>query len=279
MSFRALRMMVVGLVIGAAGCGTNGVGGGDDGDDDGGDGENADVEQCATAERECDASGGWSQGIQYCTVNDAGEEEWTACCGWGDNPIGTPYCECTPPWMELDEEQCSTPLVLAFENERVSYTTEMAGSFDLTGKGMSVASDWPTARTPWLALDRDGNGLIDGGGELFGSATVLANGEHASNGFVALAELDDDGNGLIDARDAVFSRLVVWRDADASRSSEAGELSPASATLVSIDLGYTKSARCDERGNCEIERAAFRHVDAAGREQTGTVIDVHLRRQ
>lgn len=244
---------------------------------------------CATPERACAAPAGFTYGVQYCTENDW-DDEWTACCGYNDtapNGIGGEWendtqldgrhCPCDAPWRGGTDSKCFTPLVLAFENEAVRYTSEMAGSFDLTGRGMSVATDWPTAATPWLALDRDGSGSIDDGGELFGSATRLPSGALAENGFAALAALDANGDGVIDARDPAFSRLVIWRDADASRSSDPSELTPASRELTSIELRYAVSPRCDERGNCEIERAAFHFAGAGGRDRTGTVIDVHLR--
>ena len=101
-----------------------------------------------------------------------------------------------------------TPLVLAFRGEAVQFNTAVAASFDLTGT-MSVVTDWPTSTTPWLALDRNGNGKIDDGGELFGSATLLPSGEPASNGFVALRELDSNQDGRVDASDAEWGRLLV----------------------------------------------------------------------
>lgn len=124
-----------------------------------------------------------------------------------------------------------------------------------------------------------GRGSIDDGGELFGSATRLGVGERAANGFVALRALDENGDGVIDAGDAAFAKLVLWRDADASRSSSVSELSPVSAELAAIDLSYKVDARCDERGNCEMERASFGYADSSGHQRAGTVVDVHLRHQ
>jgi len=274
MSLRTAILPVLALLIAASGCTTTVL------DEDGNEVASG-VTPCQVEARTCDPGGGTAGGggdegegaVQYCTVNDDGQEEWTACCTYD-----IASCECTPPWASNDWE-CSTPLVLAFQNEAVSYTTEMAGSFDLTGVGLSVATDWPTAATPWLALDRDGNDRIDDGGELFGSATILGTGERASNGFVALGALDDNGDGVMDARDAAFAKLVVWRDTDASRTSTASELSPAAAELEAIELSYSVNARCDERGNCEMERASFRYTDSAGRGRAGSVVDVHLRHQ
>lgn len=229
----------------------------------------SEVTPCATPQRWC----GDDFSVQYCVENDAGEEEWTECC-----TFEIADCECEPPWAGEDW-RCDTPLVLAYENQAVRYTAEMAGSFDLTGVGMSVAMDWPTAETPWLALDRNGNGRIDDGGELFGSATRVGADKLAPNGFFALGLLDDNKDGVIDAQDAAFSQLLIWRDADASRTSEPAELSPAASELVSIAVNYKVSPRCDERGNCEVERASVRFLDAQGVERTGSVVDIHLRKQ
>lgn len=178
---------------------------------------------------------------------------------------------------EEPEGESITPLVLAFRGEAVQFNTAVAASFDLTGT-MSVVTDWPSSTTPWLALDRNGNGKIDDGGELFGSATLLPSGEPASNGFVALRELDSNADGRVDATDAEWGRLLVWSDVNSDRVSTANELSLAGAReLVAIDLGYSVDRRCDTRGNCEVERAGFRYRDGRGQELRGVVIDVHLR--
>ena len=172
-----------------------------------------------------------------------------------------------------------TPLVLSFDGAPVEYLADRDHAFDING-ARSVVTDWPTARTPWLALDRDGNGSIDDGADLFGSMTVLSGGDRAPNGFAALRELDADGDGRITPSDPGFSRLLVWSDRDGDRRSTAGELAPAAAwELLSIDLGYTVDRRCDARGNCEVERASFRYRDSAGVERTGAIVDVHFASQ
>jgi len=185
-----------------------------------------------------------------------------------EHPDGTTSWECGP-----------TPLVLAFDRQPVRFEVGATAAFDLTGLGQSVASDWPSATTPWLALDRDGDGTIGDGTELFGSAVQLANGSRARNGFEALAELDGNGDGRIDARDQRFGELALWADADADRLTDRGEL--ASVTegtrrIVSIELGYRIERACDARGNCAVERASFVWADASGELHVGEVVDVHL---
>lgn len=274
MSLRSMIFPAIALMVSVIGC----QGKVDNEDlDNVGSGAQSDVTPCATPERSCDPSGGTGtdgvMGVQYCVENDAGDEEWTACC-----TFDIASCECEPPWAG-DDWECNTPLVLAFENQSVRYTTEMAGSFDMTGLGLSVAMDWPTAATPWLAIDRDGNGRIDDGSELFGTATRVGRDQRAPNGFFALAALDENEDGVIDAKDSAFSKLLVWRDADANRTSDAKELSPVANELSSIALAYKVDSKCDGRGNCEVERAEIRFLSSDGQERTGSVVDVHLRKQ
>lgn len=218
-----------------------------------------------TEEAECQEGA-----TQTCAVENSGGAEGMQTCIWDENDKLA--------WGECQWGGASTPLVLSFDSAPVTFTAS-AGVFDLTGT-MSATTDWPTAATPWLALDRNGNGAIDDGSELFGSASVLNLGGRAENGFIALAELDGNGDGQINAADAAFSSLLVWSDNDGDRASGAGELSPISAVrLISIDLVYSKAPRCDARGNCEIERASFHYADASGATRSGTVIDVHLKHQ
>ncbi|MBE5925174.1 MAG: hypothetical protein E7271_12080 [Lachnospiraceae bacterium] len=75
--------------------------------------------------------------------------------------------------------------------------------FDLDGDGIEEEISSLSAGNAFLALDKDGNGRIDNGKELFGATT--------GNGFAELAEYDEDGNGFIDENDSVFDKLKVWR--------------------------------------------------------------------
>ncbi len=175
------------------------------------------------------------------------------------------------------ECECTTPLVLSFDGAPISLRPDDgAARFDLSSRqdGSAVRTDWPVQ--PWLALDRDGDGLITSGRELFGSATRLDGGT-AQNGFQALTALDENGDGVIDAKDPAWSRLRLWADADGDRVSSAGELRTlAQAGIESLRLDYVVDPRCDARGNCEVERATFRFVDAKGEAHAGALVDVHL---
>jgi hypothetical protein len=157
--------------------------------------------------------------------------------------------------------ECNTPLVVAFDGEPVQFANHL-----------------PTAATPWLAIDRDGDGAITSRAELFGDATVLANGATASNGFVALAALDDNHDGIIDRSDSAFARLLLWSDRNGDRTSRPSELQPASEVIISIPLANERAGTCTADGDCEGERGAVQWRTAAGGQATGAVVDVYVPR-
>ncbi len=178
-------------------------------------------------------------------------------------------------WYSWSEPDCATPLVVNFDRTPIEFSPAVAASFDLSSDGSCASTDWPTA--PWLALDRDGDGFIRDGGELFGSATPMSSGGYAPNGFAGLAELDSNRDGRISAADERFDELVLWRDLDDDRIGAYGELQPLrDTTLISIDLHYQRDAMCDGQGNCGYERVSFEYRVADGARAFGEVVDVYL---
>jgi hypothetical protein len=180
------------------------------------------------------------------------------------------YCK-----ADFPAPSCETPLVVAFDNQPVDFTPAATARFAFV-PGAPAATDWPTAATPWIALDLDGDGTITSGAELFGSSTVLPNGGRATNGFAALAVLDANGDGVLDARDPMFAKLVLWSDRDGDHRSSPDELRPLSSVITSIPLAFTRDARCNERDDCEGERGTLHWRDAAGADHVGAVVDVYI---
>jgi len=122
-------------------------------------------------------------------------------------------------------------------------------NFDIDNNGFAEKTAWIGAEDGLLVLDRDGNGFIDGGAELFGTETLLSNGQLAANGFEALKEFDDNQDGVIDSNDAVFNDLRMWVDADSDGFSDEGEqLSLNELDINSIDLNYTANFFTDANG-------------------------------
>ncbi|NWA46631.1 hypothetical protein HX889_54305, partial [Pseudomonas reactans] len=101
-----------------------------------------------------------------------------------------------------------------------------------------------------LVWDKNGNGKIDSGSELFGNNTKLKSGENAANGFLALADLDENHDGVFDAQDSAFSKLKVWRDLNSDGVVQSGELAGLSESGVSsFDLKYTEPGKADANGD------------------------------
>lgn len=97
--------------------------------------------------------------------------------------------------------QMKDPLVINFNGPAAALTDEKF-AFDIDADGQTEQISFLRPGSGFLALDKNGNGLIDDGSELFGAQT--------GDGFAELAQYDDDGNGWIDANDAIFAQLVIW---------------------------------------------------------------------
>jgi hypothetical protein len=103
--------------------------------------------------------------------------------------------------------------------------------------------------------------VIGSGAELFGTATRLADGTLAEDGFEALAALDTNRDGVVDANDAGFGSLKVWRDADSDGQTDAGELlSLDQAGVRSLNVQAAQTHRLDS-GNFVGLVASYERVD------------------
>lgn len=168
---------------------------------------------------------------------------------WMDCPCDS---QSSPQWCAEND-----PLIVSVKDLRYQLTDRAGGvRFDLGGDGEAEQTAWTDARgdEAFLVLDRNGNGLVDSGIELFGDVTP----QHKSaepNGFLALAMFDDSLSGgneddRISADDWIYSSLQLWVDADHDGISDPDEMFwLADVGLEWISLDYKKTGRTDKFGN------------------------------
>ncbi|MFC4787458.1 hypothetical protein ACFO6X_00390, partial [Giesbergeria sinuosa] len=178
----------------------------------------------------------------------------------------------------------ASPLVLDLNGDGVR-TVAVAGgvSFALGADGLLRQTGWVSPEDGLLVRDLNGDGIINNGRELFGTATELNAGVTAIDGFAALSDLDSNGDGRITAQDAAFSELAVWKDADGNGQTGTGELvSLTQAGVAALHLDAKASAETDN-GNLLGLVSSYETTDGQQRDlvdvwfRQGAVVDDSLR--
>jgi hypothetical protein len=201
-----------------------------------------------------------------------------------------PDVDCSPdpdPFAVWTDPDCTQhpgdpdPLVVDVHGNGVALTSADEGvRFDVNADGIAERVAWTRhgSDDAWLVLDRNRNGSIDDGTELFGNVAPQPR-TPSPNGYIALGELESTaqrGNGdhVVDPADAIWPDLRLWRDANHDGVSQPGELSTLSANGVDwLDVTPRKSGRRDRYGNF------FRYRAKAGGSGGRWTYDVFLKNE
>jgi hypothetical protein len=150
-----------------------------------------------------------------------------------------------------------SPIVIDVDHSGFSMTNAAGGVvFNMLNDNVPLQISWTAtgSTNALLVLDRNGNGTIDSGEELFGDITPQPP-TATPNGFLALAEYDKsanggNANGKVESSDAIFTQLRLWQDSNHNGYSEPNELRTLPQLgLGAIDLSYKESKATDAFGN------------------------------
>ena len=129
-----------------------------------------------------------------------------------------------------DPEREYSPIVIDLSNDGInSHALNYTINFDLDNNGFKEATGWVSGDDALLAIDKNNNGIIDNGSELFGNKSISDSAfsyinSSLNNGFETLKNYDSNNDGIIDSQDAEFDKLLLWQDKNSNGISETDEL-------------------------------------------------------
>lgn len=158
------------------------------------------------------------------------------------------------------------PLVINLDTD-IGSVTDQKFLFDLDSDGDEEEISFAGKGSGFLALDRNGDGRIGDGSELFGTKS--------GDGFKDLAAFDEDGNGWIDENDSIYSKLKVWTK-DEDGNDYLINLKDADVGAIYLDNADTQFSLKDgnNRLNGEIKKTGIYLHESTG--AAGTLNHVDL---
>lgn len=159
------------------------------------------------------------------------------------------FTEATSEFIDYTQPVLCDPLVINLTSSPAT-VSDQTFFFDLDADGTEEEISQLSAGSGYLALDKNGDGVINNGSELFGVKS--------GNGFADLMAYDSDGNGWIDEADPIFSKLKIW-SMDENGNSTLVDLKEAGVGAIylgSSDTGFSLKG-ADNSTNAVIRRTGI----------------------
>ena len=164
-------------------------------------------------------------------------------------------CSMSRRFEEYYEETYTTgirycdPLVINLDTD-VASVSDQKFYFDLDQDGTAEEMSSLASGSGFLALDQNGDGVINDGGELFGTKS--------GDGFADLAKYDADGNGWIDEADEIWDKLLIWvRDEEGDTLYHLSDLGVGAIGLGSVSTEFSLNDARDNQTNALIRRTGI----------------------
>lgn len=160
------------------------------------------------------------------------------------------FYEETASVLDLSGVQLTDPLVINLNTETAS-VSDQKFYFDLDADGHQEQISRLNAGSGFLALDRNGDGIINDGSELFGTAS--------GNGFADLAQYDQDGNGWIDEADEIFDKLLIWQKDENGKDvlRGLGAAGVGAIYLGNVNTEFSLNSQADNRTNAVVRQTGM----------------------
>lgn len=152
--------------------------------------------------------------------------------------------------LNFTSPKMTDPLVINLDSN-IADVSDQKFYFDLDADGHEEYISMLNAGSGFLALDKNGDGIINDGSELFGTTS--------GDGFADLAKYDSDGNGWIDENDPIFDQLLIWRkNADGTDSlCSIGKAGVGAIYLGCADTQFSLTSGPEHTTNAQIRKTGM----------------------
>jgi hypothetical protein len=146
--------------------------------------------------------------------------------------------------------------------------------FDHLGNGVKIGTSWISPNDGLLVFDRNMNGVVDNGTELFGNRMPSSSIPKPHDSFTALAEQDSNHDGVIDELDSGYSKLMVWQDLNQDGISQSAELKFISQYKIkAININAIRR----QQDGTQFVTVRYQHIDGRNTQLTHKIVSVNFK--